>query len=533
MDFVSLQPGDVINDKYELLDQLGAGAFGAVFRARQLGIDRIVAIKCLLSEAGAVDETAIERFKREARLSSALEHPNTITIHDYGQTESGVLYLVMEYVRGVTLKTMLKNEQRLQPSRAVRIVKQVLSSLHEAHSRGIVHRDMKPANIMLFNRLGDKDVIKVLDFGIAKFVSDDGQAMGSAKDDLTVAGRIVGTPRYMAPEQINGKGAFPASDIYALGLMFYEMLTGRQAVSGDSTLTLIAQQISNAPVIDPNSPLIPEPLRPILIRSTAKNMLERYQTAADFMGDLEKLDPAALDRLIDPSLPAPDRSVSPTQTGEFRQAERDSSSGSRQLPQTPAASSSARFGILAAVVLLVVGLGIIGTLLVLGGDEAAQTPSGALAATSVPSSAPASTPAPPASAEPAASAPLDPPEDNLKMEDAPAARTVTIESEPAGAEVLHNGAAIGLTPLPVNVAPDQAPAAYELALKGYEKQTIDISPASEDVVRVSLKVEPAVAPVQRPRTAPAGNTNNKNSNSKTGNGGNGGNGGSKNDYEVF
>ena len=306
MDFLKLEPGTTIAGRYELIDNLGSGAFGAVYRARQLGIDRSVAIKLLMPDADAVDSTAVARFQREAKLSSSLEHPNTITIHDYGQWDQ-ILYLVMEYVRGESLQQLCRREVRLNPTRALAITRQILLSLQEAHSRGIIHRDMKPANIMLFDRVGEKDVVKVLDFGIAKFISNDAEAMGaeSAQKDLTVAGRIVGTPRYMAPEQIRGGEPSPASDLYAMGLILFEMLAGQRAVHGDSTISLIAMQLSDSPAVDPNDARIPATLRDLLRRATAKSLDARFTTAAEFIEAIDAIDKAQLASATSASQAAP------------------------------------------------------------------------------------------------------------------------------------------------------------------------------------------------------------------------------------
>ncbi len=283
---LNLDPGTIIEGRYEILEQVGAGAFGAVYKARQLGIDRTVAIKLLLPEVTAVDSTAVQRFQQEAKLSASLEHPNTITIHDYGQTGDGMLFLVMEFVRGRTLQQVLRDEGALEPGRAIGIIQQVLSSLHEAHAMGVVHRDMKPGNIMLFDRVGARDVVKVLDFGIAKVMDKKKEA----EKDLTMAGRIVGTPRYMAPEQVRGKGTYPASDIYSLGLIFYAMLTGKRAVKGNSTVELIAQQISAEPVIEGNDPRVPPTLMPVLLHATAKELAQRYTNAEEMLAELGSLD---------------------------------------------------------------------------------------------------------------------------------------------------------------------------------------------------------------------------------------------------
>jgi hypothetical protein len=370
MDFHKMEPGTTIAGRYELLDKLGAGAFGAVYRARQLGIDRSVAIKLLMPDAEAVDSTAVQRFQREAKLSSSLEHPNTITIHDYGQWDN-VLYLVMEYVRGESLRELCRREVRLDPNRALAITRQILLSLQEAHSRGIIHRDMKPANIMLFDRVGEKDVVKVLDFGIAKFISNDAEVMGAenAQKDLTVAGRIVGTPRYMAPEQIRGGKPSPASDLYAMGLILFEMLVGQRAVHGESTISLIAMQLSDAPAVDPNDARIPSPLRELLRRATAKGMDERFETAAEFIEAIDAIDRGQLAAATEvaaaapPPVPGRDSNVglTPLQVGDL------------EVVETPPANLLLPILAAAAGVLVLVGLGV-GGWFAFGGDTAGAEP---------------------------------------------------------------------------------------------------------------------------------------------------------------
>ena len=363
MEFPKLEPGSTIAGRYELIDKLGAGAFGAVFRARQLGIDRQVALKVLMPEAESVDSTAVARFQREAKLSSSLEHPNTITIHDYGEW-NGLFYLVMEYVRGTSLRETLRRDGGMEPARAVRICRQILSSLQEAHSRGIIHRDMKPANIMLFDRVGESDVVKVLDFGIAKFISNDAAVSGPgvAEKDLTVAGRIVGTPRYMAPEQIRGTGPSPRSDLYALGLMLFEMLVGERAVSGDSTISLIAAKLSDEPLVNYDNPRIPAVLRPILQCATAKDQDERYANAAEFMAALDAVDLNAADAGAQGALATDTTDDIAASSGSRHDEDRDAEVQSR--------SSGAGLVLMALVGLVgLVAVAIVAVVVVSGGDE--------------------------------------------------------------------------------------------------------------------------------------------------------------------
>ena len=222
-----------------------------VFKATHLEMNRPVALKTLLPQA-AMESVEVERFRQEAVLASSLTHPNTITLFDYGQTEDGVFYLVMEYLRGETLKERLQRTGHMTPEVAQKIVTQVLKSLAEAHNLGIVHRDLKPENIFLSEMPGEHDFVKVLDFGVAKMMGGDNQADPNA--DLSM-GATFGTPRYMAPEQITGQPVAAHTDIYALGLIAYELVTGHPAVNGRTPLEIITNQVHH------QAPRLPDALR--------------------------------------------------------------------------------------------------------------------------------------------------------------------------------------------------------------------------------------------------------------------------------
>lgn len=478
------QVGDILADRYELVEKLGKGAFGSVFRARQLGIDRMVAIKLLMPDAEVVDGMAVARFQREAKLSSSLEHPNTVTIHDYGQWNA-ILYLVMEYVRGNSLQRLVRQEGALAPSRALKIAKQVLSSLQEAHGRGVVHRDMKPGNIMLFDRVGDRDVVKVLDFGIAKFISNDNEATSdhAAKEDLTVAGRIVGTPRYMAPEQIRGGAISPSTDLYSVGLILYEMLTGKQAISGDSTISLIALQLSPDSAIDPQDPLVPEVLRPILLKATSKEAEERFASAKEFVEALDAVLPmfeggsatpsGFIPAAGDPRASGPQR-PQPAPTQPARELTQP---GSSKLPL-----------ILAAVfggLLLLGGVGF-GLKTLLGSDPEVAPP---LQADNSKSEVPK---------EPAEPKELVPDEQPPSKEDAaptePAAeRTLELTTTPAGVLVKRGEEEVGHTPVKLALR-EGLPESVELSMVGYEPQTVALKELQGDALHVELKPEAKAPP---------------------------------------
>jgi eukaryotic-like serine/threonine-protein kinase len=212
--------GRTLNHRYLVEDKIGEGGFGAVFRGKQIATGREVALK-ILHPHNVHDETIVARFRREAEACSKLRDPHTVTTYDFDETPDGILYLAMELLRGRALHHLQKADGPLGATRVLRIMDQVAASLSEAHANGIVHRDMKPENVFIEQR-GGEDHVKVLDFGIAKVMSDDRQVPA-----LTAVGQTLGTLEFMSPEQLRGQKLDGRSDIYALGMMAYEMLTGK------------------------------------------------------------------------------------------------------------------------------------------------------------------------------------------------------------------------------------------------------------------------------------------------------------------
>ncbi len=276
--------------KYQLRQIIGRGGFGLVYDALHLGIDRQIALKVLLPEWSNKDPELALRFRREAVLSSQLRHPNTITVYDYGQTSDNVLFMAMEYVEGRTLSTVLRDEAPLPPERVVHILKQILASLHEAHRRGIIHRDLKPGNIMLTSHRGDNEFVKVLDFGIAKAISNDLLGGEQVSQTLTQAGQFCGTPRYMAPEQFRNGAITPACDLYSVGLISYELLTGKPAIVGETMVDLIVAQVAGPSLTLPGDLPLGQSLRQPLHRALRKDPSDRFATAESFLSALEDWD---------------------------------------------------------------------------------------------------------------------------------------------------------------------------------------------------------------------------------------------------
>ena len=268
--------GRVVGDRYEILELLGVGGMGRVYRARHVGLDRMVAIKFIHPKQLA-SQAAVKRFMLEARAASRLSHPNVIAIHDFGGAASDgeELYLVMELLEGPSLGEELRGAAMPIP-RTVDILCQILGALDEAHHRGITHRDIKPENIILTPPRSGGDHVKVIDFGVARV---------HAGSNLTQPGEIVGTPRYMAPEQARGEPAGPAADLYAVGLIMFQMLTGKRAFNGKVACEVIAQILSVErpdPCAVAPERHVPAPLAAVSMRAMALEPAARYPSAEAF-----------------------------------------------------------------------------------------------------------------------------------------------------------------------------------------------------------------------------------------------------------
>ncbi len=272
---VVVGPGSVIADRYRLEAEIGHGGFSHVFRATELKLGREVALKLLSKDS--VDAAGGQRFRREAELARQLQHPNTVRLLDFDIEAKPMPFIVYELLEGETLERAIKTHGAMSEERLVRVVSQVLKSLMEAHAAGIVHRDMKPGNVFLCTYAGEADFVKVLDFGIAKSAAPEMQ--------LTAAGMLVGTPRYMPPDQIRGEPLTPAMDIYAIGMMMAEMLSGAPLIRG-SPMDACRAQLSPVNIELPAS-VARSRLGRVIRRSIDKDPRSRHGTAADLLSDLE------------------------------------------------------------------------------------------------------------------------------------------------------------------------------------------------------------------------------------------------------
>ncbi len=276
--------GRTLDDKYLLESKLGVGGMGTVYRARHLLIDRAVAVK-VLNPRFVEDEAAKARFRREAKAAGRLQHANAVGVTDFGQTSDGYVYIVMELLEGKTLREVLSKEAPLEVARAVSIMLQISSAVAAAHEAGIIHRDLKPANIFVAQRADAPASIKVLDFGIAKLAAE------SLDDDdrqtLTLVGAMIGTPRYMSPEQCNGEPLTPAADVYGLGVILYEMLTGTVPFSGASAIAIAMKHSTEQPrTLRAFVASIPEPLEAVVLHALEKDPANRPRDAATFRQEL-------------------------------------------------------------------------------------------------------------------------------------------------------------------------------------------------------------------------------------------------------
>ncbi|MFO0666064.1 MAG: serine/threonine-protein kinase [Polyangiaceae bacterium] len=275
------QIGSVVAGRYRIVRLIGEGGMGCVYAAEQaLGTTaRKVALKTLHLELSQ-NEAIRARFEREVATVAKLEHPNTIQVYDFGSTDSGMLYIVMELAVGRSLADVLETEGAVDPQRAVKILTQIAGSLEEAHSHGIIHRDLKPENVMLIDRAGQKDFVKVLDFGIAK--NRDEEAQGRK---LTQAGTVLGTPPYMSPEQFSGQALGPQSDIYSLGVMAFELLTGKLPFQAAHAWEWATLHMTTPPkTFDefPRGAQVPQTIRDAVYRALRKAPEERFARVSDF-----------------------------------------------------------------------------------------------------------------------------------------------------------------------------------------------------------------------------------------------------------
>ena len=275
--------GRILAGRYKLVKLIGQGGMGSVYSGNdQQMSNRVIAVKILASHLVA-DEKQVARFEQEARAANQLRHPNTISVIDFGQSD-GHIFMVLEYLTGETLTQVLR-KGRLETTRSLYMIRQILKSLAEAHSKGIIHRDLKPDNIFVCEIYGEKDFIKVIDFGIAKFLEAGGQ-------ELTQAGKMFGTPRYLSPEQAQGLPLSAASDLYSLGVILFEMLSGRPPFLAEDPIAVAIKHVQEPPpkFVDVAPDLyLPEELDHMVFKLLAKKALQRFQSAEEVLEAIDRV----------------------------------------------------------------------------------------------------------------------------------------------------------------------------------------------------------------------------------------------------
>lgn len=315
--------GRTIAGKYAIESFVGNGAMGAVYKARQIALDKTVAVKVLHREVQK-DAQFAGRFKREAKAASRLDHPNSLRVLDFGEEPDGLLYMAMEYLDGRDLFAVLRAEFPLSPSRIVNILAQALAALQVAHDLGIIHRDLKPENIMILAGKDDEgrptDIVKVCDFGIAKIVDSTrgGASVTDASGRLSTRGLIVGTPEYMSPEQGRGEPLDSRADLYSMGVILYQLITGTVPFEAENAIGVVLKHVTEEPRRPSEVYPHADPhLERIALKAMAKPRHERYASAREMRADLR----TSVDGVVsNPDVVGPSKDLLPNSARRFQSA---------------------------------------------------------------------------------------------------------------------------------------------------------------------------------------------------------------------
>ena len=448
---VDLLLGTVLDGRFKVVEPIGSGGMGRVYRAMQLPMNRPVALKVLDYNYGAgTDEAFRRRFLVEAALTAKLRHPNTVTVIDSGCTKQGIFYIAMEYLEGETLSDLLASEVALNWRRVLAIAQQVARSLREAHRLGVVHRDLKPANVFLLDHDDDTDQVKVLDFGLVKSFVPGQELEGRA---ITQQGMLMGSPAYMAPEQADRNAADPRSDVYSLGVVMFEALTGKPPFTGRGEMEVILKHVHEAvpPLRVPQGKEPPPAqLEALVRRCLEKSPMDRFQSMDEVLAAMHEVAAPGLYATPGEGTPAPRKGTQ---------------------PRLPAAQPRSHY---APALLFLLAVLVGGAVTWFLRRDAAETPR-------------------------AAAVEAEPPE---------AAATFRVDSQPQGAAVVLGDEELGVTPLEFEVPKGEdgrASVELVLALDGYVPLTVKAG-GSGPLIEISQVLQPqpeALAPgVGAPRPGP-------------------------------
>jgi eukaryotic-like serine/threonine-protein kinase len=469
--------GSVVDGRYRIDQRIGEGGMGVVYKAMHTALNKVIALKVLRGEM-AKDAEVVQRFMQEAQSATSIGHENIIDISDFGRLKDGTVYFVMEYLNGTALSGLIKRGGSIPVREAVSILKQIASALGAAHTRGIVHRDLKPDNIYLIKRGELEHFAKVLDFGIAK--------VGGASNKITRTGMVFGTPHYMSPEQAAGQSVDARTDIYALGVIMYEMFTGRVPFDADTFMAVLTKHMFEKPqpMSNPNAERQLGALEQITMRALEKKPENRYQSMQELIEDLDRVAGGGRPRALTPATPSPALAdaLEPRSKSEMNLED--------QIVGTGGPGKRLWLGA-AAAVLLLAGLGLFFGLR--GGDAPAA------AAPAPPPAAPLVTAPPPVPAPPGVPVPPSVPPPATPGADVTLG-AVTVQSVPSGATLVLDGAIVGTTPA-MFPKPKSGSRKLELRLDGYQRETLAITADTQGVLEVALRKRAQAAPRPAARAA--------------------------------
>lgn len=473
--------GTVVDGRYRIDSILGEGGMGLVYKAVHTTLNKNLAVKVLRAEVSR-DEEIVARFRQEAQSASAIGNQHIIDISDFGTLPDGATYFVMEFLGGQSLTDALEAGP-FTLERTIDVTLQLCGALGAAHERGIVHRDMKPDNVQLIERGGTSDFVKVLDFGIAK--------VGGNNSKLTQAGKVFGTPHYMSPEQCAGTGVDNKTDIYAVGVILYEMVTGQVPFDADTLMGILTKHMYEEPVPPRELPPpqnVSAEMEQVVLRCLLKDPAVRYQSMEELASDLKKVQAGEVPDAVHMPRPA---APSPPTGGFATQGAMRPTAPSFSDSEIPGPPTSSKAPMLVGIAIAIAA--IVGGVVMLGGGEGDPAPL-------APAAAEQAAPTEPATADEETEAPPVAP--------APAV-SVVVTSVPLGAEVYRGGEFVGVTPYTMTRPDGDDRVELELRLDGYKSADAAVSAITGETLPIRLtkaskSTKPSKSrPRPRPKTEPS------------------------------